>query len=208
MPVTDTSPFASPWFSMWTRPRATIQSIVERGPTRFVLLLAALYGISQALDQASAKNAVDTLPLVTVLLIALIGGAISGIITLYVGGFLLKHTGQWLDGKANSEKVRAAMAWSSVPIAWGLLLWIPELLIFGGDLFTSTAERIAAHAVLYFLFMALELIVAFWAMIIFFKSLGQVHGFSAWRAFGATFIAFCLIIVPLLSIALVIGALN
>ena len=193
---------------MWTKPRTTIQSIVERDAERSIMLLASLSGISQALDKASTKNVGDTYPLFAVLLLAITGGVISGIVTLYIGGFLLKHAGHWLGGKASGDHVRAAIAWSSVPVAWGLLIWIPELLIFGKDLFTSAGESIAAQPALYFSFLAVELVIAIWAVVIFLKSLGQVHGFSAWRALGASLIAIGLILAPLLLIAFAIGAVK
>ena len=195
----------NPWLSMWTRPRATIQSIIERDPERSVILLAAPSGISQALDKASTKDAGDTYPLGAVLMFSIMGGVISGIITLYIGGFLLKHTGRWLGGNGSGVNVRAAIAWSSVPVAWGLLIWIPELVIFGEGLFTSSAESIAANQTLYFSFLAVEFAIAIWALVLMFKSLGQVHGFSAWRALGSSVIAICVVVVPLLLIGLVIG---
>jgi hypothetical protein len=170
------------------------------------MLLASLSGISQALDKASTKSAGDTYPLLAVLMLSVVGGVISGIVTLYIGGFLLKHTGHWLGGKGTGVNVRAAIAWSSVPVAWGLLIWVPELLIFGKDLFTSAGESIAAQQALYFSFLAVELVIAIWAVVLMFKSLGQVHGFSAWRALASSLIAICVILVPLLLLALALGA--
>jgi hypothetical protein len=197
---------SNPWLSMWTKPRETIQSIVDRNPEQSVLLLASLSGISQALDKASTKSTGDTYPLLAVILLCIASGAISGIISLYLAGFLLKHAGHWLGGKADGDRVRAAIAWSSVPVAWALLLWLPELAIFGKDLFSSTTPRIDAQPVLYFSFLAVELIIAIWAIVIFFKSLSQVHRFSVWRSIGATLIAVALIAVPILLIALAFGA--
>jgi hypothetical protein len=56
-----------------------------------------------------------------------------GIIHLDIGGAILRWTGSWFGGQASSEEVRAAIAWSSVPRIWALLLLIPELALFRNE---------------------------------------------------------------------------
>lgn len=195
----------NPWISMWTRPRETIQSIIDSDPERSVLLLASLAGISNALNKASLKNAGDELPLPIILATAF-AGIISGIIGLYIFGFLIKHASAWLGGKSNGEKVRAAIAWSNVPIAWRLFLWIPQLVLFGKEMFSATTPRMDSHSFVVAGIGVIEATIWIWALILLFKSIGQVNGFSAWRGLGACLIAIALIIVPILAIAFAVGA--
>ncbi len=174
-----------PWLSMWTMPRATIQQIVAENPTRFVLVLAAIAGFAQALDRARMRSIGDRLEWPMIFLIAAVGGPIVGIIGLYIGGALLRWTGNWIGGIASSENIRAAIAWSSVPIIWGLALWIPELALFGQELFTTETPKIDANPSLAFLlfgFAAIEITIGIWTLVVFLKSLGQVQGFSAWES--------------------------
>ena len=196
---------------MWLKPRETIQSIVDHNPKQSVLLLASLFGISKVLDKASFNNAADTTSLSGIFAIAIVGGSIYGIVSLYIGSFLIKHTGHWLGGKSNSENVRAAIAWSSVPVAWALLLWIPELAIFGKDLFTSTTPTMVAHPYLAKSLLAIELAIditiTIWTLVLLFRSLGQVHGFSAWKALGACLVAAPLFVVPILGFVLLVALL-
>lgn len=201
------NPKNSPWISMWTSPRQTIQSIIETDPERSVLLLASLVGISQALDKASTKNSADSLPL-PLIFTAVIGGIISGVIGLYIFGFLLKHASSWLGGKANGENIRAAIAWSNVPTVWALLLWIPQLALFGKELFSATTPRMETHPFLVLGFASVDITIAVWALILLFKAIGQVSGFSAWRGLGASLIAVALIVLPILVIALAVSALK
>ena len=66
-----------------------------------------------------------------------------------------------------------------------MLLWIPELLLFGEELFTEATPRLDAAPELQGLllvFVAVELTAALWAFVAFLKCLGEVQGFSAWRA--------------------------
>lgn len=197
----------NPWFTIWTRPRATIQSIVSRDPTYLVIPLAALSGVSHTLDRASTKNLGDSFGLPALFAFSIVMGIISGIVGLYLFGFLLRVTGKWLGGQGSPVNIRAAIAWSSVPIVWALLLWVPELLVFGKDLFTTIAPSIADRPMVYLGFVSLELVAAIWGGVVLCKTLGQVQGFSAWRALGSLalavlmFTAAILLMVVLLLIA-------
>jgi hypothetical protein len=193
----------SPFLSIWIKPRETIRKIVDTDPTKYVTVLAMLAGIGQALDRSSSRNAGDSLPLIAILGICLIFGPIGGIISLYIGGALYRWSGSWLGGQASSEEVRAAIAWSSIPTIFILPLWIPELLLFGEELFTKSTPRLDANpflAVILFGFLAIELIVGVWAFVILLKSLGEVNKFSAWKALGSLILGTLVILVPILCI--------
>ncbi len=108
------------------------------------------------------------------------------------------------------EQVRAAIAWSSVPLIWALPLWIPELALFGQDLFTKATPRLDANpllAVALIGFGLVELIIGIWAIVVFLKCLGQVQGFSAWRALGNALLAFLIVFTVILIPILLIGGL-
>ncbi len=66
-----------------------------------------------------------------------------------------------------------ALAWSMVPIAWSLLLWIPELLIFGTELFSHSAPSVAASPLLFLSFKVAEAVLGCWALVLLLKSLAR-----------------------------------
>ncbi len=191
----------NPWFSIWTQPRATIQQIIQTDSEKQVLLLAALAGIGTALDRASMKNLGDTMDLSSILMIAIIAGPLGGIVSLYFGSLLVRWTGRWIGATGTPETIRAAFAWANVPIIWALLLWLPELGLFGKELFTANTPEIDASLPLSFTyvgFMLLETTIAIWTIVVFLKCLGQVQGFTAWRALANVLLAASLFIVPIL----------
>lgn len=201
----------SPFLSIWIKPRETIRKIVDTDPTKYVTVLAMLAGIGQALDRASSRNMGDSLPLIAILGICLIFGPIGGIISLYIGGALYRWSGSWLGGQASSEEVRAAIAWSSVPIIFTLPLWIPELLLFGEEMFTKATPKLNANPLLGIVllgFVAVEVIVGIWAFVVFMKGLGEVQKFSAWKALGSVILGTLVIFVPILCIVGVIVGLS
>ncbi len=197
----------NPWRSVWTRPRHTVRWVVGTDPRRSVLLLAGLGGIAQALDRASARNLGDRTPLPAIIAAAVVVGPIWGVITLYVGGFLVWWTGRWFGGRGTPAEVRAAVAWSWVPAVAGLLLMVPQLAIFGRELFTSEtpvtdADPLANAAMIGF--GAIDFGLAVWSVVLLLKCLGEVQGFSAWKAIGNVALAGGLVMAPVIVVALLI----
>ncbi len=195
----------SPWLSIWTRPRETIRYIVDSDPTGYVVILAMIAGLGQALDGLSGRDAGDYLSPAILLVLAVILGPIGGIISLYFDGFFLRWVGSWFGGQASSEQVRAAVAWSSVPRIFALLLWIPELALLGEEMFKSTTFRIESSLVVALFFfgcVGLEVILGIWSFVLRLQCLGEVHGFSAWKALASLLVVRIVSIAPFLCLGL------
>lgn len=195
---------------MLTSPRDTVRRIVERDPRYVVLPLAALSGIDQVLERASGRGAGDTLDLTTILLMAVVAGPLGGLLSLFVGALLLRWTGSWLGGRAPALHVRTAMAWGSLPAIYAMVLWVPSIAVFGRSLFTSELPSIGGDASRALLFDALimaEVVVAVWSFVVFLHALGEVQGFSAWRALGNVFLAVLVVVIPVLFFVFGVGLL-
>jgi len=208
----------NPWISIWREPRATIQQIVDANPNgtnpqRTVLLLAALGGFAQQLNDATADHRGDDgTGIVSILLWAAPAGALSGIIGLFIGGWAVHWTGDWLGGKATGTQIRSALAWGQVPIIWGLLLWIPFLALAGEEMFTTATPRLDEAGLLVSTLMislgVLGLVIGLWSFVVLSKCVGQVQGFSAWRGLGNLFLPVAVFLVPFLLLLLAFGALG
>ena len=182
----------NPFRSIWTRPRDTIQQIVSEDPRRGVLLLAAIAGVFETLNQAAGESTGEELAVSTIFILALVAGPIGGLITLFFNGWLLAMVGRWMGGMASSVELRAASAWAAViPICAGLL-WIPYLYFFGEQMFTEEMpildERPELAAILLVLGL-IEMVLGIWAFVAYLKCVGQVQGFSAWKALGNVLLA-------------------
>lgn len=192
----------NPWLSIWLRPRRTVQGIVDRDPEYLVLPLAMASGVSGALSKASEKNLGDQVGLPLLLGICTFVGVVSGLIGLFLFGFLLRVAGKWLGGTGSSEHLRTAIAWAAVPTVVALLLWIPEFAVFGRDLFSAYTPNIDAHPFALLGFALLEIVLGIWGLVILVKGVAQVHGFSAWRGLFTVVVAVLLIAVPVVALAL------
>jgi len=197
----------TPFFSILVRPRRTMRAIIDSNPRRLVLVLAALSGFGSALDNASTSSIGDgnNIPVVAIVALSAVAGSLGGILTLYVGGFVMKWAGRPLGGRATQVEVRAALAWSTVPLIWALPLWIPELALAGREMFTTATPILAAsplRAVLLVLVVLLEVVLGIWSFVLFLKCLGEVHGFSAWKSLAAVLLSVLAIVLVALIVAL------
>ena len=195
-----------PWLSIWTAPRATLRRILATDARRRVLPIAALLGVAQALGAAAARPLGDTVPAGTLLAGALLAGPLLGVAWIRVMGFLVRLTGRWLGGRGDPVAVRAALAWSSVPLVWGLLLWPPRAALLGEQTFHPIPAGIEGHPpseLLFGLIVLIEAAVKIWAVVLGAKCVGEAHGFSAWRGVGAWLLAGLILAVPIGVLAVV-----
>ncbi len=89
-----------------------------------------------------------------------------------------------------------------------MLLWIPELALFGSEMFTSQTPRLDANASLSMAllgFMAIEMVISIWQFVVYLKCVGEVHEFSAWKALGASLLAFLVMIGAVFGIVIVVS---
>ena len=194
----------SPFLNIWTRPRRTIRAIIAQDPSLHVVFLACLYGIAQVLDRASSRNAGDALSIPAIFAIAVIGGPLMGLLTIWIFSYAVRITGGWIGGRADDTQVRAAVIWGLVPTVSALLLWVPYLAVIGREMFTSEAPRMTAqpaHAAVLLVLMMVELVLWVWSIVLMCNTVAEVQGFqSAWKGLGNVLLAGVIMLVTLLAV--------
>jgi hypothetical protein len=175
-----------PWLSIWIRPRTTIRAIIDSNPNRFIILLALFMGMNQGLNRVSSIKFWDdsniSINLPTIIIISLIIGAIGGIVSLYFFGALYRWVGSLFGGRANSSQVRAAFAWASIPSTLAILLWIPNLALYGGDMFTDTTPLINSNPIPFLCLSTIDWILYLWSLVLIILCISEVHRISIWRS--------------------------
>ncbi len=192
----------NPWATIWTRPRATIRRIIETDARYQVTFLAILSGALIWLERRwSNPSTAAAFPMLVVM--AVIAGAIAGIIELYVNGALLKWAGAALGGVGSYAEVRAALAWSRVPLIVGVSIGVLAILLgtdgpmLGGESSGSGASLALLHGFL-----------VMWGFVVMLKCIGEVHRFSAWRALGSILLIILAIAVVVVAMLLVFGGIG
>jgi hypothetical protein len=199
----------NPWRTAWLQPRETIQWIVAKNPELHVLLLAGLSGVSRGIERSSYNNSGDDLSLIMIIGLALVFGALFGILGLWIGCYLISFSGKWLGGEGDEENIRAAMAWASVPTMVALALWIPNLWFFGIDMFTEEMPTLDAQPLLvipYLIISLTQFVLAIWSIVLLCKMIAQVQGFvSAWKGLANLVLAMAVIVVPILMLIMIVS---
>ena len=68
----------NPWFSIWVRPRRTIQAIVDYNPNYRLGILSAIYGFSALLGLAQSFSMGDIFGMISILIFTVILSPIWG----------------------------------------------------------------------------------------------------------------------------------
>jgi hypothetical protein len=195
----------NPFLTIWTRPRATIRGIVDTNPLLHVVPLAMAGGVIQTIDRAVQRNAGDVLSLPAIIALAVFLGPFGGLIGLFVGGWFTRTAGRWLGGHATPEQVRAAIAWSFIPGLATIPILIVQIGFFGRDLFTQSKLTVGSDSFLTVVLMVtgvLEVVLGIWSFVILLKCVGEVQGFSAWKALGSLILIFLVIFVPIMLLVI------
>jgi hypothetical protein len=213
----ETADWISPFFTILFSPRETIRKIVDTDPTRYVIGLAWIAGAVSALNSkmqlANLKlpegypqmSLPDSGPIGTAVTSFVVG--LMTIVMVYVLGRLYRWSGAKLGGTANSVQVRCALAWGYLPALYAAIIEITVFIVAGDAEGGSRAILSLGQLISLLLFV--------WSGVVSMKCLGEVHGFSAWRAFCATLLGsltligiFLAIILGFSVIGLFIGLLH
>jgi hypothetical protein len=203
----------NPWLAIWTQPRATMRQILGTDPRRLVHVLAILGALSRMLS----SNVPPIGPLARLSLSAIVAykvcaSVVGGLIGLYLGSAILTMTGRWLGGRGSFVAVRAAAAWSNVPLIWGSLLWLPMLGYLGVEALNFDPKVVFEDPGSFMMMIPIGVlagVVGIWTLVIALKCLGEAHGFSAWQAVGAVLIGIAIVAIPFAILAgIVIGMLG
>lgn len=195
----------NPWFSIWTKPRATMRQILDTDPVHMVLFIPILNGLIEGLTFILSGTTYNefSLSLPMLILIGIVGLPLLYLAFLYITAALYKWVGSWLGGQASHEETRAAVAWTYVPTLYlsvaSLLLTILLFLTIKLDM----PELLMSLSMLVsVIFGIIQFAVSIWILIIASKTLGEAHRFSAWTGFGTIILSGILIVVPFIIIAI------
>lgn len=175
----------NPWTGMWVRPRETIRAIIQTNPAYKYPLLCFIYGFPMALQLAQNFSLGNTYSMA-----AIVGGAalvaiLLGAIMINIATALFSWTGKWIGGIGTYQQIRAAVAWSNMPSIVHIGIWGINLATFGVRVFRNDfveSTFVGTELSIIFFTAVVQVVVAVWAFIITLKALGEVQGFSAWKA--------------------------
>jgi len=186
---------SNPWLGLWVHPRKAFQHILDTHPLRAIIWLAVIGGVASALSwlaslwiEQPARMDLQSPLFVTVLLV---GGAIFGLIHLYLGGWLYQITGNWIGGKGVYTNVKCAVGWVNYPFILANLFSIATLFFIHWPW-------------IQLILLAINFVIFIWGIVMFIKMVAQAHQFSSWRAIACILLTALLVFVALMIVSLVV----
>lgn len=187
-----------PLFEICLHPRQTIQSLTP-AQKRLTIPIACLAGIGEAFDRAANAGIGASEDLVYIISLALVGGSITGLITVYIGALFLLAFGKLFKGKATWRQLSQAFIWARVPVAIGTLLWIPLILVYGRYVFSPEMLEFGSGPPLMMFIGAILIALKIWFFVLLIATITEVQGYSHWwRALAS--IVLLLLLVMIISI--------
>jgi hypothetical protein len=171
----------NPWLEIWTCPRATIRRIVSEKPDRSLWVLAAIYGFGSLIGNAQSLGFGQSLNFLAIFLIVILLSPIWGYIFFSLWSAVVYWIGKLFKGVGTFHSVRAAYAWSCVPLAINIPIWIILSVVFGQELFQpsfGSGDLDTPSFVLLFAALLIRLAMAVWSLVIYFNALAEVQSYS------------------------------
>src|SRR6266849_4708672 len=175
----DNNPPRSPWLSIWFRPGEAIEHVTSAKSTVSVPLLAGLGFaaslVGTAIDYGLLTALMDWRNLAALILVGFFGGVAA----LFFNALFFKLSGVLLGGHASQAHIRAALAWSTVPVVFGLAICLAAIigLKLVGAVDSSQPGFDAISAGL----MAITGVLAVWTLVITVITVNRVQRFDVWR---------------------------
>jgi hypothetical protein len=120
------------------QPRETMRRILDR-PDRWSLQIVFLAFVCASVNDVDVRHFTDAelgilpglhlFPGLAALTLAIIAGGFSWIGTLFILSWIATVIGRQMGGEGNARDVRAALAWSMVPIVWSPIYRLPLVLL-------------------------------------------------------------------------------
>lgn len=186
----------NPWTKIWVKPRETIKQIVSFDPKYAFLFLAGVYGFNMLLHMAQNISLGKDFSLIGILGGSVILSVFLGMLMISITSGLLLWTGKWIGGKGTYYPIRAAVAWSNVPIIVNVILWLVLIAYFKKEVFVDTFSETAflgGEMILTASIFLIQTVLSIWSFVIMVNALAQVQGFSAWKALLNVLIPFFMV---------------
>jgi signal peptidase I len=171
------APPASPWLSVWLRPRDTIERILAADPRRHVPMLAALGAVSLIVAQLIGAESTAYILDWRVIGILVLLGAAMGVVGLYVYAAFLRWSGRLIGGRATGVELRAVLAWSTVPTVIGLGVCLLALIGFR----LAEGGSVPFPSALTMILQVVTMLLGLWSLIAMMLMLSRVQRFGFWR---------------------------
>lgn len=192
---------------IWLEPRKVLRFINDHKYDKYVYILLIIAGISRAFDRAVSNHTGDKISLIGIVLLCVIMGGLLGWISYYIYAALISWTGKWVEGKGDTTSILRIIAYAMIPAIFSLALLVPQLAIYGNELFKSDGDIISGGLIANFIFygsMLMEAVLGIYTIIFMVVGISEVQKFSNGKALLNLFMPILVIAIPIVLIFLMV----
>ena len=193
---------------IWTEPRRILRYINETKYEKFFYILLYLAGVSAAFDRATSKNLGDKTSVYAIIVGALILGGFLGWISYYIYAALLNWTGKWLDAKGDTKAIYRILAYAMIPSVVSLIFLVPQIAIFGNNIFKEDADLLHAgtiRTIVFWISVILEITLGVFTIIFSVIGISEVQKLSIWKSILNLILPVIVFVGPILIIVLLVS---
>ena len=197
----------NPWLKIFVKPRQTIRAIVDFNPNFRLFVLSAIYGFCSLLGVAQNFGLGDRKETLVAMLPLLLLAPVWGYLVFSFSSWFVFIMGKLLKGQGTYRQVRAAYAWSNVPLIVNVLLWVLLIVIFRSSLFSETAMQgllTQGGSLILIGVVFAQLIFSLWGLVIYVISLSEVQHFSILRTLVNLFLSLLLFFLLAFTVSLIL----
>ena len=169
------------FIKLLTSPREAFKFINDYKYEKYLYVLLFLAGMVRTFDRASTKNMGDNYSIWTIIAICVIFGGGVGWITYYIYSALISWTGSWMNGKGNTQSVLRVFAYAFFPSIFILILLIPQIAIYGNELFKSDNDLYSLasmESIVLYVILFVEFALGIWSLILCVIGISEVQKLS------------------------------
>jgi hypothetical protein len=175
----------NPFKTILTKPKETILQVVNINPNYKLWLLSFIYGFVSILGFSQSVSLGYKLNFYLIIIFCAILATLWGYVAFSVSSFFVYITGRWLKGIANYKSIRAAFAYSNVPMIVNIFIWLVLIFVFQDKIFKDfPTSYILDKFEMIILFTALfiQLIISVYVIVLYINTIAAVQNFSILRA--------------------------
>lgn len=191
---------------IWMNPRPVFKYLTHIRHEKYITKLLILAGIANAIEKATLRNSGDKSSLITVLLGAIVGGALFGWLSYFLYSSLVRWTGKWLKGNASTDDILRVLAFATIPNIVGILFTIVEISFFGNSVFKSQIgllQNDTLHIALGYSLGFIGLVLGIWSLVLSVIGISEVQQFSIAKSIVNLMLPILVIFIPLMLLVLV-----
>lgn len=193
---------------IWFSPREVFRSIIYHHYDKYVPGLLILAGISRAFDKAANKGLGDSISLGGIIGLCIVVGGVLGWLASGIYAALISWTGKWLNGLGDSKSVLRVMAYAYIPSILSLIFLVPELSIYGVEIFKTDGDIVSAGIpsnILFYGALMVEAVLGIWTLILLIIGVAEAQQFSIGKSIVNLLLPIFIIFLPLLLLGILLS---